>query len=109
MPASGGAGEQKEKKKKRERNKRCITANVTFASKSFSLCVARFKGFKGKRGGDLEIHICWTNHPLPPYHRWKLGRWKKTIFIYLYIYFFSFAPLDEYLTRPSFIFHGKTR
>lgn len=87
MPASGGAGEQKEKKKKRERNKRALLPTL-LSPRNRSPYAGRASKGSREKGGDLEIHICWTNHPLPPYHRWKLGRWKKTIFIYLYIFFF---------------------
>lgn len=95
MPASGGGGERKGEKKKKK-NKRALRPQLLSSRKrnrSPYACALQ-------RG--LEIHIC-CNHPLSN-HRWKLRRW-KTIFIYLYI--FLFAPLDEYLTRPSFICHGK--
>lgn len=103
MPASGGAGEQKEKKKKRERNKHCITANVTFASKSFSLCWARFKGFKGKRGGFGNPYL--LNQPsASPYHlvgNLDVGK-KRYLFIYIYIFFHS--PLLTNIWRALHLF-----
>lgn len=102
MPASGGAGEQKEKKKKRERNKHCITANVTFASKSFSLCWARFKGFKGKRGGFGNPYLLNqpSASPIPSLETWTLE--KNDIYLFIYIFFHS--PLLTNIWRALHLF-----
>lgn len=107
-PLREGRGNKK-KRRKRERE-----INVHYCQRYFRLeivlpMLGALQRVQGKKGGIWKSIFVEPTIRFPIPSGWKLGRWKKTIFIYLYIYFFSFAPLDEYLTRPSFIFHGKTR
>lgn len=87
-PLREGRGNKK-KRRKREREINIALLPTLLSPRNRSPYAGRASKGSREKGGDLEIHICWTNHPLP--HTIWLETWtleKNDIYLFIYIFFF---------------------